>query len=192
MLVAVHQRAHAKSGEGWRSEERELRRFSLLSPSTLFSSFHSIYIIPLTGMTPFGRDQVGLLYGGSNVAHKWPRTVQIEHFWRWALWERERLVSLTALDYGEFVSAGLILSKPQIFINARTEMSGRVVVELLDAMGEPVGGHRFEDSDPIIGNHTRAVLTWRGSDNLADQVGKKIYLGFRMFRAKLFSLASGA
>ena len=149
------------------------------------------FIIPMSGMTQFGSEHIGLLYGGSNIAHKWPRTVQTEHFTRWALWEKERLVSLTAADYGEFVSAGLILTKPNIFINATTEMSGRIMVELLDAMGEPVAGYRFEDCEPIIGNHKRAVLSWRGNDNLLAHVGKKIYLRFRMSRAKLFSLSSG-
>ena len=148
------------------------------------------FIIPMSALVPFGSDQIGLIYGGSNVAHKWPRTVEVEHFSRWALWDRERLVSLAAEEHGEFVTAGLILHRPRIFINARTEMSGRIEAELLDAMGETVPGYRFEDCDAIIGDHNRALLSWRGRSNLSEQTGKKIFLRFRMIRANLFSLTA--
>ena len=148
------------------------------------------FIIPMTALTPFGNDQIGLVYGGSSVAHKWPRTVEVEHFSRWALWDKERLVSLAAEEHGEFVSAGLILHGSQVFINARTEMSGRIVAELLDAMGETVPGFTFDDCDPVIGDHSRALLSWRGRSNLSEQIGKKIFLRFRMTRANLFSLSA--
>ncbi|MDE0071677.1 MAG: hypothetical protein OXO48_18325 [Caldilineaceae bacterium] len=150
------------------------------------------FIIPMTALVPFGMDQMGLVYGGSNVAHKWPRTVEVEHFSRWALWDRERLVGLTAPEHGEFVTAGLILHGPQVFVNARTEMSGRIQAELLDSMGEVLPGYSFEESVPIVGDHNRALLKWRGDTDLARWVGKKIYLRFRMIQAKLYSLTAQA
>ena len=150
------------------------------------------FIIPMTALVPFGKDQMGLVYGGSSVAHKWPRTVEVEHFSRGALWDRERLVGLTAPEHGEFVTAGLILHGPHVFVNARTEMSGRIQAELLDSMGEVLPGYSFEESIPIVGDHNRALLKWGGDSDLARWVGKKIYLRFRMIQAKLYSFTAQA
>jgi hypothetical protein len=146
------------------------------------------FIIPLTGLVPFGREHVGLVYGGSNVAHKWPRTAQLQHFARWALWQRERMVALAAPEVGDFVTAGLILQGRHIALNAKTEMSGHIRAEVLDDSGQPVPGFRIDDADPIAGDQPRHVLTWRGQADLAPFAGQKIFLRFRLSSAKLYSL----
>jgi len=114
----------------------------------------------------------------------------VEHFSRWALWDRKRLVGLEAEAHGEFVTAGLILLGPHVLINARTEMSGRIQAELLDSMGEVLPGYSFEESNPIVGDYNRAPLTWRGGSDLAHLVGKKVYLRFRMIQARLYSMTA--
>lgn len=141
-------------------------------------------------MVPFGDEQVGIIYRGYNVPHKWPRTVQWQAMQRWALWPRDRLVALIARAHGEFVTAGLVLTRPTIVLNVLTEMSGQILVELMDAQGVPVPGYGFAEADPIVGDHPSHVLTWNGASVPAEQVGQKIYLRMRMTHAKLFSVSA--
>lgn len=146
------------------------------------------FIIPLTGLVPFGQNHVGLVYGGSNVAHKWPRTTQLQHFARWALWEKERMVALAAPAAGEFVTAGLILHGRHIALNAKTALSGHIRAELLDANGQPAPGFGLADADPIVGDYAQHVLTWRGQSDLGAYRGQKVFLRFHLSNAKLYSL----
>ena len=125
-----------------------------------------------------------------NVPHKWPRTVQWKIDYRWALWEKDRLVALKAPEHGEFVTAGFELENPAIFLNAKTEMSGKIEYELLDNLGEPIPGFLLADSDPIIGNHKEIALSWNGNRNLSDRIGTKIYLRIRMSQGSLFAISS--
>lgn len=148
------------------------------------------FIVPLTGMVPFGSDQVGLVYGGSNVAHKWPRTKQLQHLSRWALWDKERMVALAAPKAGEFVTAGLLLHGRHIVVNAKTAIDGQIRAELLDEKGQSVAGFGLEEADAIVGDHPHHVLTWRGQADLGRFVDQKIYLRFQMIKAKLYSLAA--
>jgi hypothetical protein len=148
------------------------------------------FIIPLTQLVQFDEHHLGLVYGGSNVAHKWPRTAQLQYFTRWALWENERLIALLAPERGEFVTAGLLLQGKSIIINAKTEMTGRVRVELLDERGESIIGYGLEDADVVVGDAPNALLTWRGQGDLSTRQGKKIYLRFYLEQAKLYSIRS--
>lgn len=148
------------------------------------------FIIPLTKLVQFDERHVGLVYGGSNVAHKWPRTAQLQHFSRWALWENERLVALQAPALGEFVSAGMLLQGRIITVNVKTEMTGCLRAELLNERGEPVPGFCREDADAVVGDQPQAHLSWRGQCDLSAFQGKKIYLRFHLEQAKLYSIRS--
>ena len=141
-------------------------------------------------MVPFGVDHIGMIATSYNVPHKWPRTVQWKIDYRWALWEKDRLVALKAPEHGEFVTAGFELENPTIFLNAKTEMSGKIEYELLDNLGEPIPGFLLADSDPIIGNHKEIALSWNGNRNLSDRIGTKIYLRIRMSQGSLFAISS--
>jgi hypothetical protein len=148
------------------------------------------FIIPLTKLVQFDQHQVGLIYGGSNVAHKWPRTAQLQHFSRWALWENERIVALEAPAQGEFVTAGLLLQGRVIVVNAKTKMTGSLRAELLDERGEPVVGFSHENADPLVGDQPRAMLTWHGNGDLSAHQGRKVYLRFYLEQAKLYSISA--
>ena len=143
-----------------------------------------------SGMVPFGPDHIGVISTFFNVPHKWPRTVAWRILHRWSLWEKDRLVALKAPGRGEFVTAGLELKRPCIFINARTDMSGSIACELLDEMGELVPGFRMDESDPIVGDFQEKLLSWNGKYNLSNMVGKKVYLRFSMSQARLFSISA--
>ncbi|MEQ1752308.1 MAG: hypothetical protein ABL974_23005, partial [Prosthecobacter sp.] len=60
--------------------------------------------------------------------------------------------------------------------------------ELLDEAGKPLPGYAAGDSQKIIGNEIRRVVSWRGKDNLSELVGKPVRLRFRIIDADLYSL----
>lgn len=148
-------------------------------------------IFPLHGMVPMGDDHVGIITREDNVPHKWPRTKQAKQTYQWALWENHRLVALHAPNYGQFTTAGLILTQRNIFINVKTQSAGFTKAMLLDGTGNPVPGYGRQESDAISGNHQRALLTWSGKSVPGELVGKKIYLAFEMSQARLFSISAG-
>ena len=148
-------------------------------------------VFPGHGMAPFGKDHVGLIITENNVPHKWPRTVQRTDDQHWALWEKDRMVALRARDQGKFTTAGLVLTKPNIFINTRTEPSGCIRAQLMDDKYQPVAGFGLNESDTINGDHERAPLTWGGKPVPSGFVGKKIYIDFDLLRSRLFSISAG-
>ena len=148
-------------------------------------------VFPGHGMAPFGTEHVGIIVNENNVPHKWPRTVQRTNDKHWALWEKDRLVALRARGKGEFTTAGLVLTKPNIFVNAKTEPPGVIRARLMDDQYQPVAGFGLSDSDPINGDHPRAPLTWGGKPVPSQFVGKKIYLDFDLLRSRLFSISAG-
>jgi hypothetical protein len=147
-------------------------------------------VFPGNGLVPYGEGHIGMIYYGYAVPHKWPRTADWKPVARWALWERERLVALKAASHGEFVTAGLELRQPVIYLNARTEMSGFIRAELIGEKGKPVPGCGLAETDPIIGNHTRRALSWKGRAALGAYIGKKVYLRLQMSQARLFSISA--
>jgi len=147
-------------------------------------------VFPMKGLVPFGDDRVGIITREDNVPHKWPRTCQWQHTFRWALWKKERLVALRAEGDGRFTTAGLILTRPNICVNACTEPKGLITAQLLDETGEPVPGYDHDECDPINGDHLKATLTWQGKQVPAKMAGRKIYLQFRMSHARLFSISA--
>ena len=148
-------------------------------------------VFPGYGMTPFGQDHVGIIVTEHNIPHKWPRTVQQTSNMHWALWEKERIVALRARERGAFTSSGLVLTKPIIYINCKTESAGEIRVQLMDDSYKPVPGCSLSECDPINGNHRKTPLTWGGKSVPTDYVGRKIYLRFEMSRARLFSICAG-
>src|SRR5678815_5552938 len=93
-------------------------------------------------------------------------------------WDRDRMVALHARAHGRFTTAGLMLTRPHMFINVKTEAPGLVKAQLLDDRGFPVPGYGFQESDAINGDHPHAALTWGGKPAPANLVGRKIYLQF--------------
>jgi hypothetical protein len=70
-------------------------------------------------------------------------------------------------------------------INAQTGPDGHVVVELLDAAGEPIDG--FGPSQPVSGDDLRHVVPFEG--DVASLAGRPIVVRFHLKNARLYSFA---
>ena len=103
-------------------------------------------------------------------------------------WKLDRFVSADGpFEGGTLTTVPICFSGKRMEINARTEGKGSVVVELLDAAGNPLNG--FPKSDPFSGDALRHSITFGGSQDVEKLAGKPITLRFYLKDAKIFSFA---
>lgn len=140
--------------------------------------------------------RVAMLYGGSPVPHKYPRTMRMGHTGM-AIWPAERLAALESPGLGSFATPQIIFSGQHLYLNAHTAQAGEVRVEiaLANELPGPVPKEMpatqseltFEDCIPICGDHGHVAVCWRDRSSLEDYAGKPVILRFRLNAAKLFS-----
>jgi hypothetical protein len=128
-----------------------------------------------------------LPYTGYAFPHKYPRGA-----WSFdaglATWPKGRVVCVDAVDEGSFATVAFVAPAKKVFINALTNRTGSILVEVCDKNGKPVAGHSFADAKPIIGDQFRMQLSWKGGDDLGIDPSGGIMLRIKMLRAKLYSL----
>ena len=128
-----------------------------------------------------------LPYTASNFPHKYPRG-QMKLAAGYAVWPKGRLVALEAVERGEFATLGFIPPGRKLQLNVVTARAGKVLVEVTNLDRKPLGGRTFEAATPVVGDHVRIAVTWKGQDDLGHQEGAGIILRFRLERAQIFSL----
>jgi hypothetical protein len=60
-------------------------------------------------------------------------------------------------------------------------------VEILDGDGRPVPGFTAQECNPIIGNATARVVSWKGSGDVSRLAGSTVRLRFAMRSTKLYA-----
>jgi len=142
-------------------------------------------------------DEVWLYYTGSNYTHGTPCLYRKEGAGRHtkytgaiglAIWDLDRFVSVDApAEGGTLTTVPIAFSGERLEINARTQPGGSVVVEVLDAGGNPIPG--LEPSKPFSGNDLRHQVGFDGAASLKDWAGKPVVLRFHLKDAELFAFA---
>lgn len=130
-----------------------------------------------------------LPYNGYRFPHKYPRGH--ENFapqLSYAIWPKGRMIALQADELGEFATVGFVPPGNKLRINAVTRRGGSIRVEVCGLNRQPLPGRSFADCQPIIGDHFRSEISWKGEANLGMQPGEAIVLRFRLDQAKLFAL----
>lgn len=126
-----------------------------------------------------------LPYTGYDVPHKYPRG-QWQIRTGYAVWPKGRLIALEAKESGSFATVSIMPPGRKLFLNALTRRAGKITVEVARHDGTPIPGRSFDESDPVIGDHHRAAVTWRGEDDLGHPDGQPVFFRFRLDRAKLY------
>lgn len=100
-----------------------------------------------------------------------------------------RLIALEADDRDEFSTVTFMPPGRKLLINAVTKRAGSILVEVVGRSGgEPLPGRSFADCDPVISDHFRKPVTWKGEPDLGFEPGSAILLRFRMEKAAIYSL----
>jgi len=142
-------------------------------------------------------DEVWLYYVGANYTHGTPCLYKAEGTGRGdkftgsiglAIWKLDRFVSADGpSEGGTLTTVPIVFTGSRLEINASTKKGGSVVVEVLDAAGQPLAG--FGPSDPFAGDDLRHTVTWKGDKSVAGLAGKPVCLRFRLANAELYSFA---
>jgi len=88
---------------------------------------------------------------------------------------------------GDVITRPFTFSGKELEINYSTSAAGYVRVEMLDAKGKPLPGFTFNDSQEIIGNEIKRIVTWNGKDEVSSLSGKTVRLKFYLKDADLYS-----
>ena len=74
------------------------------------------------------------------------------------------------------------------FVGAHTSAAGGVQVEIQTIEGISIPGYSLEDSQILIGNEIKRVVSWGNKTDLSELSGKPIRLLFKLKDADLYSL----
>ena len=134
----------------------------------------------------------GSLYHNANFLRERKDRAQPSHY-AWAEWPEDRLAGMHAEGDGEFT----ILPQPcgeRMLANYRTAPDGWIRLELTDRYIYPpqetpaLEGFCFEDMEPLSGNCTHRLLSWKGGDALSVFREGRIAIRVRLHKATLFSI----
>ena len=152
------------------------------------------FIVGGVNLVHIGNEHVGLPISVAALPHKYPRNSYTRSTWSaaYALWPRERLAALTALEYGSFATVPLLLKKRRLRLNARVKRSGDLRVEVVTSNKQGGGakvlpGYSFNDCCPVIGDRPDHIVTWHNGNEINYAPGQALTLRFRLRAAELFA-----
>lgn len=103
-----------------------------------------------------------------------------------------RLDGFSSLSGG--ISGGEVITKPFIFagkeleINYATSAAGEIRIEVQDEKGRPFDNFRLSDSQPIIGNEIKRIVSWNAGEDLSKLASRAVRLRILIKDADLYSL----
>jgi len=145
-------------------------------------------VAPGLGLVELPGDRMGILYAGSPLPHKHPRTPPLGKL-AWAWWPKGRLVALEAPEEGSFILHPLQVRGRRAVLNFRTSFAGHILVESVGPDGMVIEGRSFDDCDRLRGDHLDRPITWKGRADLGHTDGAPVRLRFRLRNAQLFSVS---
>jgi len=83
----------------------------------------------------------------------------------------------------------LIVSQPQLYLNAATWGKGTIRVEVLTRDWQPVRGFTVADSREVQGDALDNPVRWTDNADLGKLLGKEVRLKFHMTSARLHAMA---
>jgi len=136
-------------------------------------------------LVPFGEDRIATPYSGTQYPHKYPRWPAVWQAWQmaWAWWPRDRICALKADREGAFHTTPMVPDGRVLRLNCGTPMAGEVRVGVVG-----VEGRSTDDCDPVVGDHSGAVVTWHGQTDPGVAEGEPVTLEFKLRAAELFAV----
>jgi hypothetical protein len=141
-------------------------------------------------------DKLYQYYNGVDISHGGTRkesknSAQGRTRWGWMGAVEQRLDGFYSADAA--YAGGWLKTPPVRFegkhlvLNVNTSSAGSVKVEILGEDDKPVPGFSLGESDMIMANNVRHVVTWNQKDDVSSLAGKPVRLKFAMRSAKLYA-----
>jgi len=197
------QLATSRDGDLWSRPERE----PIITREYGDQEYMAIYANP--NLVPLNDREWGLTYYGTPISHdirRFPtfdrKGIMVSLEYRWATWERDRLVALEATGEARFTvnntaQIGLPCQGRELRLNYKTASGGWIRVELIQphtpyALIRPMEayeGYSTKEADVLTGDELSKVVTWNGKSDLSTFRGRPISVRIHMSIAKLFSIS---
>jgi hypothetical protein len=104
----------------------------------------------------------------------------------------QRLDGFVSLDFesggGRALCAPVRVTGSKLVLNVDTGGLGDLRVGLRDASGGRLPGFTAEDCDLIRLNSTKAIISWKGREDLASFLGREVQVELLGARTKVYSL----
>lgn len=91
------------------------------------------------------------------------------------------------LSGGEFVTKPIVFKGSELEINYSTSAAGSIHVEIQDAKGNSIAGHRLADCHEVFGDETERTVAWKDGTTVKNVAGTPVRLRFVLKDADLFS-----
>lgn len=154
-----------------------------------------------TAVIPRGED--GAIDDGLICTASMPVVMGDEVWWYTGVWDGDHGISERVcylyitkwrLDgYASLDGTGTLTTKPMTFTGSTLELNanaegGKLLVELLDAEGQPIAGFTRDDCDPITTDDVRHTVTWNGSADVSALAGQTVILQIIAENGQVYSL----
>ncbi len=179
----------SRDGRTW---QRVGQRQTFLPLSSRAGDFDWGGIYPLQGPVEHN-DEIWIYYNGYGVDHNHKPPPGLDGFPNGIGLAKLRLDGFVSIDGGETegsLTTRLIeFAGERLRINATTAEFGHVLVEALDAAGQPIAGFTKKDCDPFTGDALRHVVSWKGSADVSRLEAHAVKLKFYLRSAQLYSFS---
>ena len=180
------QLTYSCDGRNWhRAANRDV--FLPLSQHPGDFDWGSIY--PLQAPVVIG-DEIWIYYTGHGIDHNHQAHPNVTGFPNGIGLAKLRLDGFVSIDAaaaeGTLTTRPFVFGGSRLFINADAKL-GHLLVEILDADGNPLAGFSKHDCDVVNVDRIRQTITWNGKSDLMHLAGSAIKLKFHLKNAKLFS-----
>ncbi len=99
---------------------------------------------------------------------------------------RDGFASMDALDSeGTLLTRAFQFDGKHLFVNAN--VTGTLTAEILDESGEAIPGYSHSDCIPNKGDNTKAIMRWKGKNDLSEIESEIIRIRFNISNGSLYS-----
>jgi hypothetical protein len=123
-----------------------------------------------------------LPYLAHNLPHKYPRGKLVGST-GYALWPKGRLIAVSADDRGEFTMIPIMAAGKRLKMNAVTQRTGWVKVEVAG-----VKGRGLTECLPIVGDQHWTRVRWKSGDDLGVSDAQALMLRLELNQARVYGL----
>lgn len=99
---------------------------------------------------------------------------------------RDRFIAVEAEEAGVLTTRPFIAIGDTLVLNARAP-EGEIRVEAIDALGRVIAGFSQAECEPLRGDETELVVSWKDATNCHSLQARPIQLRFYLHHAQLFS-----
>ena len=186
------QLAVSRDGVQWSRPERK----PVISLHSQNGNYGMVFAHP--NLIRLNERQWGIVMHGNHDLHDWNHRVHNKRGfdWRWATWERDRLVALHAEGEGRVTLVERVCQGKDLRINFKTQKEGGwVKVELIEPPTSPpvptkvIQGYGLKEADLLRGNDHSRVVTWSGRSDLSALRGQRVSIRLHLVRAQIFSIS---